>query len=241
MGYKNPALTEIYSEFQFENGTFGPAQFLPLLPLFAELGFAAVEMQAATEVKGLDIGKPSPQLVAKILLWSGEEERRKLIQVSQDNLTVNSPGKYEGWETFLELIRTLLRIVERSGISISTLSTVSLNTIDEIHVEDPEFSIGKYLNCGGPRIPSVFHEVAEPVDMTLGRGILSMNGFNRQLRVAVRTEGPNQRILLTSIFKNRLDGRAPLEVLEMLHDESTASFKSLVSPTTENEVMGGMK
>lgn len=238
MGYKHPALTEIYSEIGFEHGTFGPAQFLPLVATLGELGYSSVEMQPNPVIRH-DTGIPLPVIQSKILCWS-PDKKSKLIQLADNTLVLNLPGAYTGWVNFRGEVEKILNVLELAGVR--SFYSISLNTADQLNTQDPEFRIGKYLNCGGKRIPEIFKESREAVDITMGRGVLEQNGFNRQLRIAVRIlSDSSQNIQFNSTFNNRLDGKPILSHLENLHTESNESFESLITDTVRNQIMGGKK
>jgi hypothetical protein len=114
----------------------------------------------------------------------------------------------------------------------------SLQTIDQLDVPRSGFQVGRYLVCGGEYIPGTYQSSSEPCDISLGRGLLPSDGFNRQLQLSVKADGPKMRIRWHATFTNRLRGASVAQRLEDLHNESTKMFEAMITDETRQFMEG---
>jgi hypothetical protein len=128
----------------------------------------------------------------------------------------------------------LLRVIADE----SSFDSVSLQTIDQFEVPLSEYRLGTYLVCGGEYIPGVYRSSSEPCDVSLGRGLLASDGFNRQLQLKVKSVGGKMRLRWHATFTDRLEGIAVGDKLEALHDESNKMFEAMITDETRR-YMGG--
>jgi uncharacterized protein (TIGR04255 family) len=239
VSFRNPALIEIFAEAHLEPGSFAPPLFFDVIPALKAIGFSDVEIDSAP-VGPQQIAE-SPEVLLRppprIRCWSANRDR--LVQLWPDTFAVNRVGKYLGWDDYFQLFRS---VHDRLKTTIQGLrvDTLLLQTVDRIAVPIATFTVGKYLQCGGARIPEWYCDTTQAFDITLGKGVLRTDGFNRVLRIAGRPAGNLFTFDITSVFHDVARGRSAEDLLSELHRESNESFYSLVTQTTIDEVMGGV-
>lgn len=247
MSYKKPLLVELYSEFHFAPGTLNPSTYFDIVPKLKGCGLTNVELG---EVFGLNIAlqKDGPAVgpqtsTPHVRCWSPAKDQ--LAQMLQNMLVVNvvvdQTRPYRGWGDFIEFVGSVAGCA-RSAMATWPLESLSLNTIDRFDVPREGFRLGRYLNCGGPRLPQWYDDAAESCDVILGRGVVKLEGRNRQLRISVRFIDEKVRVDIQSAFHDRLaDSDGYITLLEKLHEESNRSFESLLTDETRQKVMGGAR
>jgi uncharacterized protein (TIGR04255 family) len=146
----------------------------------------------------------------------------------------NQVGQYLGWNDFKANMGQLVQVIGDE----SSFDSVSLQTIDQLEVPRSEFTLGRYLVCGGTYVPGLYESSAEPCDISLGRGLLASDGFNRQLQVKVTSVGSGMRVRWHATFTNKLQGNSIAAKLEALHSESNEMFESMITDDTRR-FMGG--
>jgi len=237
--YKKPLLLETFAEIHLGPGSLPSEAFFNLVPELQNLGLKKIKLEQIGSIKINPAmqGQIQQSTTPRVRCWS--EDDKKLVQLSQDQLAVNQVGEYLGWDQFRDLFAKTLTVLERINRNFVSLS---LNTIDRLIAPEADFTLGKYLNCGGSKIPSWYKDCKEAADITLGRGTLPLDGMNRQIHVRVRKEIGSFSVQVQSVFHNRLNvGEDVRQTLEKLHTESTESFESWITIVTRNEVMKGLK
>ena len=232
MGYKKPTIIEIYIECFLAPSTLTVSRFFEIVPALKEKGFTDIELQPSFQV-----GIGEPNLQPRIRCWS--EGRKKLVQISEDNLIVNLVGEYPGWPAFTELLESAVSVVA-SRIGEFAIASMNLHTIDRFSVPVESYALERYVDCGGKIVPEWYKGSREALDITLGRGLVKEDTWNRQINVKVRRREPvviEFRVGLHNVIGS---GKSWKHVLETLHDESNEIFESLVTDTTRNEIMGGL-
>jgi uncharacterized protein (TIGR04255 family) len=243
VSFDKPALVEIFVEIHLEPGSFPPPQFFDVVPKIKGLGFADVEMGSVDRVAVNEAASPESagelllQTAPRIRCWSGD--RHRLVQLWPDTIAVNLVGKYPGWDDYSRLFNDVCDAV-RTVTGHLPIEMLALHTIDQIDVPLAGFTVGKYLQCGGKRIPSWYADTAQAFDITLGKGLLKTDGFNRVLKIAGRAADETFTIRILSVFQDTIKAKSIEQSLSDLHDESNESFYSLITPTTANQVLGGI-
>lgn len=242
MNYKTPILTEVLIKVLFEKGCLSVADIFDIVPKAKENGLSLIEIGQAVEI-GLggkrveeEIPTPSP-LISRIKCWN--PEKTLLLQLSPDIIITNQVGEYIGWSEFKKFFFLNLDIVNKI-IENAKYKSVLLQTNDSFSVEKEGFFLGQYLDCGGNKVPEWYKNSNEAADITLGRGFLEEDSRNRQIKIVIRKQKDSFSIKIDSKFHDKLTMASKLnEVVEKLHLESSASFESLITDKTRNEVMGG--
>jgi uncharacterized protein (TIGR04255 family) len=231
----------MYIEVYFEPGSFAPPRFFDLVPKLKDIGFADVEFGNVGRVRIDPLeGSLEGGTIPRIRCWS--VDRKRLVQLSPDTVfvnLVNIVGEYPGWDEFHSLFCSVNEAVQ-STVGRPRIDTLSLNTIDELRVPLSNFVVGKYLDCGGKRIPAWYADTKEAFDIILRKGVLKTDGFNRLLNVAGRPSTDVFLLRILSEFHNVRGETRVEELLSTLHEESNESFESLLTKTTRDEVMGGV-
>lgn len=235
MGYKKPLIVEIYAELHLGAPQVAQGK---LLELAAHLkgSLPNVEIgQANTLQINPALGKVTKTTTPRLRCWSAD--RKRLVQLSPEMVVINQVGEYLGWDVFEEHFRNVhksLTAVQENVV----VSSLSLNAIDKLTVPTASFKVGRYLACGGKFVPSYYAESGEACDLTLGRGVLGTDGFNRQVRIAVRVQ-ETAVVQMNTTFHDRLASQKDVfPTLNRLHDESVATFEALITTETRN-LMGG--
>jgi uncharacterized protein (TIGR04255 family) len=239
VGYKKPLLTEIYAELHLGAGAMPQAQLLKVVnllqPTVPEVEIGSINTVEVNPALGQVVRKTEPRLRC----WSVARDR--LVQLSADLIVVNQLGDYLGWKVFDKLFREVHGHLTRTNDKLA-ITSVSLNTIDQMEIDlakVKDFRLGKYLACGGRFLPKYYDEVREPCDISLGHGVLATDGFNRQVRVALRVEGNKATVQMNGTFQRTLGKQNELfALLEGLHTESTETFEALITDETRRH-MGG--
>jgi uncharacterized protein (TIGR04255 family) len=235
MPYKNPTITEIYAELHLEADVLTEGQFFDVVPQLKKAGFGDVEFARA----GLDLDLKSglPREVKRVRCWNAD--RTRLVQIGEDLLVVNVLGSYPGWDEFKKLFGVARQALEQ-GLGEVGVQSLNLLTIDQFEVPRAGFNISRFLNTGGPVMPGWYEGCSEPLDLTMGRGRLQVDGRNRQFRVKVEATRDIVKVRIQAHFHDRVEEGADLvELLERLHDESNDTFEDLITDHLRNEVMGG--
>jgi uncharacterized protein (TIGR04255 family) len=243
VSYNRPIIVEIYADLYLKTGGLPFARFFDVVPELQRHGFTAVEAGDAvqlettlTAVRMLSVSQPQ-----QVRCWSND--RSRLVQLGPDRLTMNlvSPdGTYPGWSAFHDHVVTPTFASLTAAVPMWQPASVALNALDRTAVGGPSFRLGDYLNCGGPRLPSVLADTTVAFDYEIGRGILQFDGRNRQLHVRGRADAGSYVIEMHSVLHDRVDSREGLSpVLDRLHDESVQWFESLITDRMRNEVMEG--
>lgn len=240
MSYKNPTLTEIYAELHLEPGILPERSFVTLASELASKGLGNQEfVQAAVMVaqgKGQDL---EPKIVPRIRCW--DSDRTKLVQFSQDQYYVNLAGEYPGWDAFTEHLRVARESLTNALKVPVSFTYVSLVTIDKWKAGRAGFAIGQYLNCGGRFVPEWYADVAASSDITLGQGFHIKDGFNKAVRITVRTLDDDVQFQIVATF-GEADQKGDFDtLLNRLHEESVECFEALITDRVRNEVMGGQR
>ena len=233
MKYKNPTLIEVYAELFFADGTLPESTFFDVVPHLKAAGFSDVEMSAG--VLKINVQEQSAEPRSQIRCWN--QDRTRLVQLRGDFVAANLVGTYPGWTAFLEVFQTARAAVAPTG---AVPQSLSLITNDRLTVSSEDFTLDRYLHVGGTHIPSWYAGATEPLDITLGWGTLSSDGFNRQLRAKVRPQDDDTtKIEFRAAFHEVLGDADPLDKLENLHDRSLEMFEELITDVTREDVMGG--
>lgn len=238
--YERPLITEIYSEVHFEPTAFAPPLFFDLVPHLKQIGFEDVQF-GAIDVIQIDGEQRSVEKSSapRVRCWSADKQR--LIQLAEDMIAVNLVAPYPGWATYRDLFAGVRSAVV-TALGLLPVESLSLNTIDRLVAPRPNFRLGMYLNCGGPKIPESCSDVAHAFDLTMGVGLLHEDGFNRQVRISGRPSESTFVVFINAVFHDRFQrGSDLVAVLDNLHEESVQTFEAMITDLTRNEVMGGSK
>ena len=168
----------------------------------------------------------------RIRCWS--EDRVKLTQVGRDQVIANQVGEYLGWERFVEHVRGVL-----DATGPHSIVSMSLQAIDRMEVSASGFTLGQYFNCDGQFIPRWYADCAVACDITLGRGLVPVDGHNRVIKLQLRTQDDKRSVRIDSTFHDAVKGADPFRKLDELHEECTSAFEQLVTDETRTVVMGG--
>jgi uncharacterized protein (TIGR04255 family) len=234
--YQRPILVEIVAQMRFGAPGISGAQIVDAAAFLRAKGFESADLEVQAEPP---LGGEGPGLASTLRLWSAD--RTRLVQFRPSACIANIIGEYPGWTPFTRHLAESLKALEAAGLK-KLPDSVSLATIDRFQVPANRFRLGDYLAATGKWIPTSYAEVAEASDITLGRGLLPVDGKNRVVKVAVRraSEGEAQ-VTLECVLIDRLEGARPESVYDRLHDEALALFEELITDKTRTEVMGGIK
>lgn len=227
LGYKHPLLLEIFSELRFAQGTLPHGRVIEMVSALGKKVPGSVEFGQLL-VPG---GPQPPNIAPTVRHWS--DDRKVLFQFSQDLVVLNQVQQYKGWDAFLVLFRTLRGVLEDAFGKQLPVSSLSLNTIDRLEIRQTEFRLGEYLNCDGTLIPSCYSDAQEPFDIVMGRGVVAVNGRNRQIRLAGRREQAVFAVQMeVHLERSVASASAMAATLEELHTESTDLFESMITAKT---------
>ncbi len=237
MDYRNPTLTEILAELHLEENTLPEKGLMALAREFAASGFDDQEfMQTVIESQD-KTQELEPKIVPRIRCW--DRERIRLVQFSPDAVFVNLIGEYPRWDKFSEHIQTTRNAITDALKKKIQPARIEFTTINKWKVNFASFTIGQYLNCGGLFIPAWYSEVSVSSDISLGQGFHYKDGFNKRVKIKVRTSDDDVQfqILITSVVA---DQQRDFDVLmNQLHNESAQFFEEIITDKVRNEVMGG--
>lgn len=237
MAYKKPTLTETYAEIHLAPGLLSEARFFDVVPRLKALGFSDVELSTVGMKLDIKQGRPLPRDLQRVRCWKAG--RTQLVQVGEDLLIANLTGQYPGWSSFVQLFEEAYQaLVDGLG----TVEPVSVNVaaLDSFEVPKEGFSISDYLAVGGKIIPQWYANCGESLDMTLGRGLLEVDGRNRQVHVSVRSAGDPVKISFRTQCHDRVQAANDLkDLLFRLHDETNSTFEAMITDRVRHTVMGG--
>lgn len=236
MSYNSPTLTEIYLKLTFDEGTLSEENFFEIVPIIKRAGLEKVEMGQVLEQAAGTTARP----LTRIRCWDREQYR--LVQLSPDTVVINQTKEYLGWSKFRELISMTLKALNESGVQ-SSFKSIELNTIDQFDIPSNDFRFGKWLNCESRFIPSWYEDATEPCDIDLGKGIININGRNRQFHVRVEMHQKTQmmHVRMQGVFHELVNAETFDEKLDALHNEANEQFESVITDNLRNEVMQGRK
>lgn len=242
MSYQRPIIIEIYAELFFEPGSFPFAHMLEVVPPLQRRGFSIVESADVVEPNIEDVDDPDfrPTHIPRVRCWT--EDKTRLVQLAPDNVAMNlvSPeGTYPGWEPFIaEVVRPTCEVLWQHA-SRARPTSLALNTLDRFAIPNG-LPLGEFLNCGGPRIPSILADTTQAFDYDIGRGLLHADRRNRQLHISGRPAATAYVVNIHAVFHEMIsDNGDVLRKLEQLHDDANDVFESLITDRTRNEVMEG--
>jgi hypothetical protein len=235
MRYKNPTLTEIYAEFHFEAGLLPDKA---LITLGHELATRGLDEQEFTQslVKSEEPGKDAT-ILPRIRCW--DRDRTKLIQLSQNLVIVNLIGEYPGWSKFKEHAAIARDAIKKALKQSPSIKRIDFVAIDKWKVESATFSMARYFQCGGSFIPGWYSDVTVSSDISLGQGFHNRDGYNQNIKVAVRVSQNSADIQIVTTLGVTRSIEDPESVLDQLHSEAVHIFEGLITDTVRNEVMGG--
>jgi len=234
MRYKNPLITELFVELHLKAGTFDADKILALAHQLRNDQFQVIEFTNSQRIVSNEV-----TFEPRIRCWTSDKKR--LIQLSTDLLIVNCVGKYLGWDDFRSHFEKCVEWFESSTGSLD-INTVSLNVIDRTEaIERNGFRLGDYLICGGGNfVPPAYGEISSAADISLGLGLINVDGYNRVIKIAVRPSDKNVLLQIHTVIHRALQISLPLsKLVEKLHDEANECFEQLITKKTRDEVMGG--
>jgi uncharacterized protein (TIGR04255 family) len=178
--------------------------------------------------------------IPRIKCWN--TNKTSLVQLSPDLLIINNVEQYIGWTKYKVFLMKIYSIINTT-LNSPKMASISLVTIDKFEVSTDSYVLDKYLNCNGDIIPKWYKGSKEAIDLILGHYFLNADDKNRQVRVVVRPQVKKVSVEFQSTFHNKIDDNDSNidKVLEQLHDESNKSFELIITDTTRQEIMGGMK
>lgn len=147
MSYNKPTLTEIYVQMFFVDGCLPANKIFDVVPLLKNIGFDQVELSGAINTPGTG----ELYLTPRIRCW--DRDRRRLVQFSPDLMVINQTKEYLGWKTFIKFVVSSLNLLKDAGVE-PRYRSVSLHTIDEFSVSLEGYTLDKWLNCDGYKLPS---------------------------------------------------------------------------------------
>lgn len=241
MSYKRPILTEIYASLYLQPGTLPSAQIANVVPVLQRQGFSEIE----SAMFDVEVNSSAGEVVRSkhnvTRCWS--QDHTRLVQLAIDHVVMNlvtPDGKYPGWDTFLNTVvePTMSSLTE--SLPTWRPESLALNTIDRASIALSGFRLGDYLNCGGPRIPAILADTSVAFDYDIGRGLLQVDGRNRQLHISGRIVDGSYDLHTVAVLHDRIESDRDIRpTLERLHDESNSWFESMINDRLRNEVMGG--
>jgi uncharacterized protein (TIGR04255 family) len=240
MSYKNPALIEQFAELFFEHNSLPQDILFEIVPNIKKKGYPTIEIGQAGSLS-VDASNHNiirPVQIPRIRCYN--ENKSNLIQLSPNFIAVNKIGKYYGWKDYNELFDVAFNAITDSAPK-AKVDSAKFNTIDVIKVPIKNFTVGKYLFCGGKIIPSWYNETDTSFDMSLGKGLLQKDRFNRQVQISGRSGGDQFIISIHSVYHEMINGSNVKTLLDKLHEESNESFEAMITDYTRNEIMGGEK
>jgi uncharacterized protein (TIGR04255 family) len=238
MDYRNPTLTEILVELHLVEGALPEKNFMMLVSELASYGLNNLEFaQALTVIHQDNEQEPEPKIVPRIRCW--DQERVRLVQISPDVVVVNVIGEYPGWGKFNEHVRTACEAIAKALKSDFQPARVELTTIDKWKADLAGFTIGQYLNCGGPVIPEWYSEVGVSSDISLGQGFYNKDGFNKRVKITARPTDDNVEFQLVITFGKTNQQKDLNTLMESLHSDSVQCFEGIITNKIREEVMGG--
>lgn len=237
MPYRHPIINEVYAVLRLEEGSLTAGHVFDLVPLLKDAGYRSIELGTKNEIQG----QTDLTFDARVRCWN--EDRTGLIQIATDYLAANHTvrdGEYLGWHGFRQVLDTALNAYQTvMGRPVPAIS-VEISTIDVLEADHEGFELGSFLNCGGNKIPAWYSDAATPVDLSFGRGMLQSDGFNTNFKISLRIREGRARVRIESRFSRLVRDHSLLDLVEVLHEDSTAHFEELITDLTRNEVMGGL-
>jgi uncharacterized protein (TIGR04255 family) len=235
MRYRKPLLTELFTESHLQPNSFGPEKIMDFAHGLREVGFSRLEFTTVQRIEPNQL----MSILPRIRCWT--PDRKNLIQLSPDQVVINCVGDYLGWNNFCQLFGNTLARFEQLAGQIN-INSIGLNAIDKIDLVDPQnFRLGDYLHCGGSVIPEIYENTSVAADISLGNGLVAVDGFNRVIKVSVRPSQKHVGIQMHSLFHGVLKSDISRDkLIEQLHDEANEYFEAMITDKTRNEVMEGV-
>jgi uncharacterized protein (TIGR04255 family) len=174
--------------------------------------------------------------IPRIKCW--DSNKINLVQISPDFIAVNNVRQYTKWADFKNKFDAVLRTVN-TVVDSSQIYSVNFTTIDELTIPQPEFLVGKYLKCGGKIVPAWYADTNTAFDMTIGKGFLNIDGYNRQIRIKARKKSGSMVVRIESAFHDLVGTSIIDDVLTKLQNESDDSFEDMITEETRSKIMGG--
>jgi uncharacterized protein (TIGR04255 family) len=239
VAYKKPTLIETAAELYLEAGTLTESSFFELVPELKKLGFDDVEFVPVGMALDVQQGRPSSREIRRVFCW--KPGRTQLVQVGEDLVVVNLTGDYPGWDAFVKLFSEARHALS-TGLGSFRPSSLNLVAVDGFEVRKDHRSISDYLKVGGEILPTWYAHTKESLDLTMGRGLLDVDGHNRQVHVTVRAATDPIKIGFRTQLHDKVEGGSNLDaVLSRLHDESNITFECLITDYMRQEIMGGRR
>ena len=232
MSYKSPTLTEIYAEFFLTSGALSGSDLIDICLKLRDAEFVEPEF-----VQHIHSGEPG-EIAPKIRVW--DSNKQKLVQLTDRFIALNLTKTYPGWENFRNTLREMIEIVEETVDKFEPLSC-SLHTIDRFEVSKDGYQLGNWLNCDGRYIPTWYQDSDEACDISIGKGQINQDKFNRAISVTVRRKELQFQVMINSHFWDTLsNGQDIYVVIEKLHDEANMVFEGIITDNLREEIMGGV-
>jgi len=229
--YKKPVLIEIFAECFLASGTLPGPRFFDIVPALKTRGFTNIEFVGNVQMTP----EEGPSMQPRVRCWSAD--KKQLIQIAEDLVIVNLVGEYPGWKPFTDLFELAIREVARAETAIKILN---LNTIDRFVVPAESYALERYVNCSGEIVPTWYRGSKEPLDITLGHGVVREEGWNRQVNVKVRRRDGISiefRVTLQRTIGTQGHWR---DTLQELHNDANRIFETLITDATRKDIMGGL-
>ncbi len=134
-----------------------------------------------------------------------------------------------------------MRCTQRAIKSAFQVTRLDLTAIDKWKVASEGFTIGKYLNCGGPFIPRWYSDVSVSSDISLGQGHHRIDGFNKKVNAKVVTSVDQVEFTLNTSFGVTRPERPFDELIEDLHRQSVDCFEGMITDLVRDGIMGGRR
>ena len=240
MSYKKPTLIEQYVAFSFRKDTLSQAKMFDVVPALKKIGFDTVEVVNIEQSSINDTGQIQRTIIPRFRCWNRDHDN--LVQLAPDQVFINKVGKYLGWKDFSQMYLNSLSII-KENIEFSNIEGIAFNTVDVMNVFN-NAPLGKYLNCG-EIIPMWYSQIKESFDISLGRGFLQADKYNKHIQLIGREINNEYQIKISSLFQ-KLITQPIISIdylsneIENLHEESNTTFESMITDYTRENILGGI-
>jgi uncharacterized protein (TIGR04255 family) len=241
LGYRKPLIVELAAQLYLAPGVLPEAKYFDIVPRWTKSNLEKIEISKtmATPLFGL----PVPFVPVSQVRCSSSD-RGRVAQLLPDtvvaNVVVNENSPYPGWESARDFFSSVFQNTQVAITDFKVLS-VCLIMIDRLVLNEGEYRLGDFLKCDGEILPKAFADCKESCDIIFGKGTISGEGQNQQLKLSAKKNPADDtcQIVINSVFHKNLDNtKSYLQLVEELHKEAVVSFKKLVTTKTI-EKMGG--
>jgi len=237
--YKQPILIEILAEFHVGQDALDTRKFLDLVSKVSKKAGGDVEFETRFGTESAAVSPAELSARPWVKIWWPNRDR--LAQLTPGIVIANLVGTYPGSAAFKEHASDLLAM-SAEVLEPVRCRSVRFQTVDQFDVPALGFRLGSYLAAKDGRLPTVFLDTTSTAHLSVGDGLLALEGWNRSLTVRVRRlpDSKTMRVLVESIFhEQRAETESPYQLMERLRRKSVLSFESLITDLLRVDVMGG--